>query len=100
MRENIDRGLGLFASSRLLPALVDEGGLAREAAYGIVQRAALRAADERRPLRELIEADAAVAGVLDAEQIAACFDERSLLRHVDEAIARLDLLEDRVRATG
>jgi adenylosuccinate lyase len=100
MRENIDRGLGLFASSRLLTALVDEGGLAREEAYGIVQRAALRAADERRPLRELIEADADVTGVLGADQVAACFDERSLLRHVGEAISRLELLEDRVRATG
>ena len=47
MRENIARGLGLHASSRVLVALVDEGGLSREDAYAIVQRASLRAADER-----------------------------------------------------
>ena len=49
MRENIDRGLGLHASSRVLVALVDDGGLSREEAYAIVQRASLRAADERAP---------------------------------------------------
>ena len=49
MRENIERGLGLHASSRVLVALVENGGLSREEAYAIVQRAALRAADERAP---------------------------------------------------
>ncbi len=47
MRENIERGLGLHASSRVLLALVERGGLSREDAYGIVQRNALRAQDER-----------------------------------------------------
>ncbi len=47
MRENIERGLGLHATSRVLVALVEDGGLAREEAYAIVQRCALRAADER-----------------------------------------------------
>ena len=94
MRENIERGLGLFASSRLLTMLVDEAGMAREDAYGIVQRAALRAADERRPLRELVVADPSVTGVLSAEQIDSCFDESQLLRHVEAVIGRLDQLED------
>ena len=61
MRENIERGLGLHASSRVLVALVERGGLSREEAYAIVQRAALRAADERRPLRELLAVDPTVA---------------------------------------
>jgi adenylosuccinate lyase len=93
MRENIERGLGLFASSRLLTALVETGGLSREKAYGIVQAAALRAADERRPLRELVEVDPDVALVLTPTQIAACFDEQQLLRNVNAVIARLDTLE-------
>ena len=93
MRENLDRGLGLFGSSRLLTALVESGGLTREKAYGIVQAAALRAADERRPLRELVGGDPDVALVLTPDQIDACFDERHLLRHVDAVIARLDTLE-------
>jgi adenylosuccinate lyase len=93
MRENLDRGLGLFGSSRLLTTLVESGGLTREKAYGIVQRAALRAADERRPLRELVDTDADVALVLTPDQIAACFDESHLLRHIDEVLGRLDTLE-------
>jgi adenylosuccinate lyase len=92
MRENIERGLGLWASGRVLSALVETGGLEREAAYAVVQRAALRASDERRPFRELIEADADVTGALPAATLAACFDEGHLLRHVPGVIARLDRL--------
>ncbi len=92
MRENIERGLGLWASGRVLSALVETSGLAREAAYAVVQRAALRASDERRPFRELIEADADVTGALPAATLAACFDEGHLLRHVPGVIARLDRL--------
>ena len=64
MRENIARGLGLHASSRVLVALVETGGLPREEAYAIVQRASLRAADERAPLRDLLAVDPAVAAKL------------------------------------
>ena len=53
----------------------------------------MRAADERRPLRELVEVDPDVALVLTPDQIAACFDERLLLRNVNAVIARLDTLE-------
>ena len=38
MRENIERGLGLHASSRVLLALVEQAGLSREEAYAVVQR--------------------------------------------------------------
>jgi adenylosuccinate lyase len=95
MRENMERGLGLYASSRLLTALVDQGGLAREKAYSIVQRDALRAADERRPFRELAEDDAEVRAALTAQQIAACFDTAAYLRHVTDIIERLTALESR-----
>ena len=98
MRENVERGLGLFASSRLLTMLVEDGGLSREDAYGIVQRAALRAADERRQLRELVEADPAVTGALSEAQIAACFDVARLLTHARTLIDRLEQLEDHAHA--
>jgi adenylosuccinate lyase len=93
MRENIERGLGLHASSRVLVALVERGGLSREDAYAIVQRAALRAADERRPLRELLAVDPTVASKLTLVQVDACFDDAAYLRHVPAIIARLDSLE-------
>jgi adenylosuccinate lyase len=93
MRENISRGLGLHASSRVLVALVEKGGLGREEAYAIVQRAALRAADERAPLRDLIAVDPAVAQKLALADLDACFDDATFLRYVHEVIARLDQLQ-------
>ena len=92
MRENIERGLGLHASSRVLVALVEIAGLSREEAYAIVQRAALRAADERRPVRELLAVDATVARKLTLEQLDACFDDAAFLRHVPQVMRRLEAL--------
>jgi adenylosuccinate lyase len=93
MRENIERGLGLHASSRVLVALVEEGGLSREEAYTIIQRNALRAADERRPLRELLATDANVAQRLTLARLDACFDDAGFLVHVPAVIARLDAID-------
>ncbi len=102
MRENIERGLGLHASSRVLLALVESAGLCREDAYAIVQRNALRAADERVPLQGLLATDPAVAARLPLAALDACFDDAVVLRHVPEVIARLDALEREVagRAAG
>jgi adenylosuccinate lyase len=92
MRENITRGLGLHASSRVLVALVEKAGLGREEAYAIVQRAALRAADERAPLRDLLAVDPDVAHRLSLADLDACFDETTFLRNVHVVIDRLDSL--------
>jgi adenylosuccinate lyase len=92
MRENIERGLGLHASSRVLSALVDRAGLPREQAYEIVQRASLAAADQRRPLRELLALEPVVARSLSLAELDACFDDTRYLAHVPEVIARLDTL--------
>ena len=100
MRENIERGLGLHASSRVLTALVDRGGLSREEAYAVVQRAALRAADERKSLRELLAVDPTVARKLRLTDLDACFDDSSFLRHVPAVIARLDSLEAEIHAAS
>ncbi|HEY3072790.1 MAG TPA: adenylosuccinate lyase [Candidatus Limnocylindrales bacterium] len=100
MRENIERGLGLHASSRVLAALIEDGGLPRDEAYAIVQRAALRAADERKSLRELLAVDKEVARHLSLERLDACFDDAAFLQHVPSIIARLDQLEARTRVPG
>src|SRR6476659_4839914 len=92
MRENIARVLGLHASSRVLVALVEKAGIGREEAYAIVQRAALRAADERAPLRDLLALDPAVATRLSLADLDACFDEATFLRNVHTVIARLDAI--------
>ena len=93
MRENIERGLGLHASSRVLVALVEDGRLDRDEAYGIVQRCALRAADERLGLRDLLATEPVVARNLSLSQLDACFDDAAFLRHAPTIIARLDRIE-------
>jgi adenylosuccinate lyase len=98
MRENIERGLALHATSRVLVALVERAGLSREEAYAVVQRAALRAADERRPLRELLAVDPTVAKKLRLADLDACFYDSAFLRHVPTVIARLDSLEAEIHA--
>jgi adenylosuccinate lyase len=100
MTENIERGLGLHASSRLLTALVEQAGMSREDAYAIVQRAALRAADERRSFRELVEADPEVSAAIGEEDLAAVFDDALPLRHVPTILERLDAIAPAREAIG
>jgi adenylosuccinate lyase len=100
MRENIERGLGLHASSRVLLALVEHAGLSREQAYEIVQRASLAAADQRRPLRELLAVEPVVARSLSLADLDACFDDARHLTHAPEVIARLDRLVPREPAAS
>jgi adenylosuccinate lyase len=99
MRENIARGLGLHASSRVLVALVEKGGVGRDEAYAIVQRAALRAADERSPLRDVLATDPTVAQRLSLADLDGCFDEATFLRNVHTIIDRLDTLVPATEAT-
>jgi adenylosuccinate lyase len=96
MRENIERGLGLHASSWVLVALVEDGGLGRDEAYAIVQRAAMRAADERTSMRDLLAVDPIVAQRLPLARLDACFDDSAFLRHVPEVMGRLDGLAERL----
>jgi adenylosuccinate lyase len=100
MLENIERGLGLHASSRVLTALVGTGDLPREEAYAIVQRAAIQAADERRPLRDLLAVDPVVARKLTLAELDACFDDRRHLGHAREIIDRLDVLHPAAATHG
>ena len=86
MRENLDLTSGALFSQRLLLALIEQAGMIRDDAYRIVQRAAQQAWDTRTPLRELIAAEPAAAG-LDLDAI---FDERHYARHADAILARLD----------
>ena len=89
MRRNIDAAHGLTFSGSVLLALV-EAGLAREAAYAIVQRNALRAFDEELPLRELLEHDPEAAALLDAAALDRIFDLDAALRNASVAFDRLE----------
>ena len=91
MAENLDRSYGLVYSQRVLLKLTD-AGLARQVAYEIVQRNAMRAWRERRSFMELLAAEPEVSGRLAADELKACFDPAWYLRHVDAMFKRIGLL--------
>jgi adenylosuccinate lyase len=87
MRENLDLTYGALFSQRVLLALV-QAGASRDDAYRTVQRLAQRAIAERSPLRQLLAADPAGAG-LDLDRI---FDYAPFVRYADEIVGRLDAI--------
>ena len=91
MAENLDKSYGLVYSQRVLLKLTD-AGLARQVAYEIVQRNAMRAWRERRSFLELLAAEPEVSGRLTADELKACFDPAWYLRHVDAIFKRIGLL--------
>jgi adenylosuccinate lyase len=91
MRENLELTHGAIFSQTVLSALV-EAGLRRDAAYRVVQRAAQGAWDERRPFRELLEAEPEVTSHLDAQRLDELLDHGRFLRNVPDVFERLDAL--------
>jgi adenylosuccinate lyase len=88
MRRNLDAGNGLFFSQRLLLALV-ESALARDDAYRLVQRHALRASEEEQDFTELVGRDEEIASRVDLDSV---FDLGSYTRQADAVFDRLDAL--------
>ena len=91
MRRNLDASHGLFFSQRVLLALV-AAGLGRDEAYGLVQRNAMRAWDEARDFRALVEGDAEIGAALAPDALAEAFDLSAYTRHVDAVLERLRVL--------
>jgi adenylosuccinate lyase len=87
MRENLELTHGALFSQRVLLALV-ESGMLRDDAYRVVQRLAQQAINSRVPMRELLAADPAGAG-LDLDAI---FDYGPFVRYADEIVGRLDAI--------
>jgi adenylosuccinate lyase len=98
MRANVGASHNLFFSQRLLLALV-ESGLARDDAYRLVQRLAMRAWDEELDFAGLARSEQQIAGRVDLD---ATFDIGAYTRHVDVVFDRLAELvatrEEAVRA--
>lgn len=90
MGENLRGTRGLVFSQALLLALVEEQGLDRDAAYRMVQRNAMRAWDEGRHLRELVESDPEV--TLDRASIERCFSADRFLDNSGVVFDRLGAL--------
>jgi len=87
MLANFALSYGLVFSQPVLLALV-AGGMARDDAYRVVQRAAQRAWDERRPFRTIVEEDPDV--TLKPEALDEAFDLERSLRHAHRTVDALD----------
>ncbi len=88
MRRNLDRLGGLVHSQRVLLALTQKG-VARDDAYAIVQRNAMRAWRGEDEFLTLLKADKEVAKVLGAEEVEALFDLGYHLKHVHMIFERV-----------
>jgi adenylosuccinate lyase len=92
MAENLEASHGNIYSQRVLLRLT-ESGLARQVAYELVQRHAMRAWKERRSLLELLAADSAVTERLSPAELKACFDPAWFVRNVDVILRRAGLVD-------
>ncbi|MEZ5171367.1 MAG: adenylosuccinate lyase [Acidimicrobiia bacterium] len=99
MRENLDASFGLVFSQPVLLALV-ASGLTRDDAYRLVQAAATRAWDERRPFRDVLGDDDEVTAALDSEALDACFDLDRALAGAGRVFDELDEPRDTTVAGG
>ncbi|MEI6403829.1 MAG: adenylosuccinate lyase [Actinomycetota bacterium] len=88
MRHNLDSSHGLVFSQGVLLALV-QAGMERDQAYRIVQSNALRAWDEGRDFRSLLESDPMVAA-LGASALDRAFSLERSLQHAQQAVDALD----------
>jgi adenylosuccinate lyase len=88
MRRNLDASQGLYSSQRVLLALT-ESGLPRQEAYELVQRQAMVAWRDGRPLLELLRDDKVISTRLDGAKLAALFDLDHHLAHVDHVFERV-----------
>ena len=89
MLKNMNDLGGLVFSQRVLHLLIDERGMAREAAYAVVQRSALQSWETGEGLRELLERDPE--SPLSANDLDRAFDLQWYLRQVDHIYARFGL---------
>jgi len=93
MRENLEQAKGLYFSEAVMLTLVRKG-MARQAAYELVQRNALRAVAGEGKFRDLLGADKDIAARLDAADIDRAFNLEHHLRHagaiIDRALAEED----------
>ena len=88
MQENLDRTHGLVHSQRVMLALT-QGGMAREEAYRLVQKHAMRTWNGEGALEELLKADPQVTGKLPKEKLNGLFDLGYHLKQVDLIFKRV-----------
>ena len=98
MFRNMESSHGLIFSQRVLLALVEKG-LSREGGYKLVQRNALRSADEETDFQELLRSDEEVTAHISIEELEQLFDYGYYLRNIQAIFQRIGL-EGPIRKPG
>lgn len=88
MRRNLELTGGLVYSQRLLLALIEKGAQRKES-YEAVQRNAMASWQGAGGLQELVGKDPFVTHHLKQKEIAACFNPKYYLRHLDRIYKRV-----------
>lgn len=89
---NLELTHGALASERVLHALIERGWL-REAAYTVVQRSAREAIRSRRPMADLLKADAEVMQTLDVKTIDSLVELKPDYETADLLLRRLGIVD-------
>ena len=88
MQKNLDRTQGLVHSQRVMLALTQKG-IAREVAYRLVQKNAMRTWHGDGALIDLLKTDPEVRAVLSEDELESVFDLGFHLKNVDRIFARV-----------
>ncbi|MBI3357413.1 MAG: adenylosuccinate lyase [Nitrospirae bacterium] len=88
MKQNLELTGGLVYSQRLLLALVEKGAQRKES-YEAVQRNAMASWKGAGGLQELVSKDPFISQHLKKSEIAACFNPKYYLRHLDQIYRRV-----------
>ncbi|MBN1270202.1 MAG: adenylosuccinate lyase, partial [Kiritimatiellae bacterium] len=90
MKENLEMTHGLIHSQQVLLALTD-AGVARERAYRMVQRHAMKSWETRAPFKDLVAADRGIMKLISKKQLDRLFDLKTHLRDVDRTFCGLGI---------
>jgi 3-carboxy-cis,cis-muconate cycloisomerase len=87
MRRNLDLTQGLIVSEAVMMRLAREVG--RSTAHEIVYEASMKAVEESRPLRDVLEENAAVHSLLTTEELDRLLDPANYLGQSQESVDRI-----------
>ncbi|RLC82370.1 MAG: adenylosuccinate lyase [Chloroflexi bacterium] len=91
MKQNLQLNHRLYASERVMLALVNKG-LSRQEAYKLVQEAAFKAWEEARDFGDVLREDATIASLIPSQEIEKLLEPAWFLRHTEVVFQRLDKL--------
>jgi len=99
MRRNMERTGGTIFSQKVLLLLIEKG-LGREAAYGIVQAAAMSVFEQGGSFQAALRSSRELSKHVRPEELAACFDPWQYLQHIDGTYQRVFANRDAIDQGG